>query len=167
LSLDWRVTMFTAALMVLTTMLFGVAPAVRATRVTPNDALKDRLAGRTGVRSGRVGVFDSLIVVQVALSLAAVVSAGLFVRTFEQLVRVRLGFDRDGILSRRGDTQNIPPDSRDVLFTGWRGRRSPCLASPRPAARSIPLAGLRNDLVMSPRGMVAPSMPNVSTEPIS
>jgi putative ABC transport system permease protein len=158
LSFDWRVTMFTAALMVLTTMLFGVVPAMRATRVAPNDALKDRLAGSTGVRTGSVGVLDSLIVVQVALSLAAVVSAGLFVRTFEQLARVRLGFDRDGVLSLAVNTQNIPPDSRDVLFHRL-ARAAESVPGVAAAGGSInpPLAGfLRGDLVVSPLGMVAP-----------
>jgi len=157
LSLDWRVTTFTAALMVLTTVLFGVAPAVRATRVAPNDALKDRLAGNTGVRTGRVGVVDTLIVVQVALSLAAVIAAGLFVRTFEQLARVRLGFDRDGVLSVVVNTQNTPPDSRDGLFhrLAQAAKSVPGVAA---AGGSInpPLTGfLRGDLVVSPAGTVA------------
>jgi predicted permease len=157
-SLDWRVTMFTAALMVLTTMLFGAAPAARATRVAPNDALKDRLAGSTGVRKGRVSVSDSLIVVQVALSLAAVVSAGLFVRTFEQLARMTLGFDRDGVLSVAVNTQNTPPDSRDVLFHRL-ARAAESVPGVAAAGGSInpPLTGfLRGDLVVSPLGMVAP-----------
>jgi predicted permease len=158
LSLDWRVTMFTAALMVLTTMLFGVAPSVRATRVPPNDALKDRLVGSPGARIGRVGVLDSLIVVQVALSLAAVVSAGLFVRTFERLARVRLGFDRDGVLSVAVNTQNVPSDNRDVLFHRL-ARAAGSVPGVAAAGGSInpPLAGfLRGDLVVSPLGTVAP-----------
>src|SRR5580765_5900351 len=158
LSLDWRVTMFTAAVMVVTTMLFGVAPAVRSTRAAPIDALKDRFAGSSDARAGRVGVLDGLIVVQVALSLAAVVSAGLFVRTFEQLARVRLGFDRDGVLSVVVNTQNIPADSRNPLYHRL-ARVAESLPGVAAAGGSInpPLAGvLRGDLVVSPPGTVAP-----------
>ena len=158
LSLDWRVTMFTAAVMVLTTMLFGVAPAVRATRVAPNDALKERLASGGGARAGRVGVLDSLIVMQVALSLAAVVSAGLFVRTFEQLAGLKLGFDCDGVLGVVVNTQNIPADGRNALNHRL-ARAAGSVPGVAAAGGSInpPLAGfLRGDLVVSPVGTVAP-----------
>ena len=65
LSLDWRVLGFTAAVAVTTALLFGMAPALRGTRVQPNDALKDRrdeassataafgLGERAGGRAGR------------------------------------------------------------------------------------------------------------------
>jgi predicted permease len=101
---------------------------------------------------------DSLIVVQVALSLAAVVSAGLFVRTFEQLARVKLGFDRDGVLGVVVNTQNISADSRNAL--NHRMARA-ALAVPGVAAAggsiNPPLAGfLRGDLVVSPLGTIAP-----------
>jgi predicted permease len=101
---------------------------------------------------------DSLIVVQVALSLAAVVSAGLFVRTFERLARVRLGFDRDGVLSVAVNTQNVPSDNRDVLFHRL-ARAAGSVPGVAAAGGSInpPLAGfLRGDLVVSPLGTVAP-----------
>jgi putative ABC transport system permease protein len=158
LSLDWRVTLFTAAVMVSTTMLFGVAPAVRATRVAPNDALKERLTSGGAARAGRVGVVDSLIVMQVALSLAAVVSAGLFVRTFEQLAGLKLGFDRDGVLGVVVNTQNISADGRNALNHRL-ARAAESVPGVAAAGGSInpPLAGfLRGDLVVSPVGTVAP-----------
>ncbi|HET9830970.1 MAG TPA: ABC transporter permease [Vicinamibacterales bacterium] len=158
LSLDWRVMVFTAAVMVATTTLFGVVPATRAMRVPPNDALQDRQAGAS-VRRGRVGVLDSLIVVQVALSLAAVISAGLFVRTFEQLARVKLGFDRDGVLGVVVNSQNLPADGRNDLNHRL-ARAAASVPGVAAAGGSInpPLAGfLRGDLVVSARGTVAPT----------
>jgi predicted permease len=158
LSIDWRVTMFTAAVMATTTMLFGVVPAVRATRVAPTDALKDRLAGSSDARAGGVGIVDSLIVVQVALSLAAIVSAGLFIRTFEHLAGAKLGFDRDGVLSVVVNTQNIPADSRNALNHRL-ARAAGSVPGVAAAGGSInpPLAGfLRGDLVVSPVGTAAP-----------
>jgi predicted permease len=158
LSPDWRVMLFAAAVMVMTTLLFGVAPAVRTTRVAPNDALKDRIADGSGARIGRVGILDSLIVMQVALSLAAVVSAGLFLQTFEQLARVRLGFDRDRVLSVVVNSQNISTDNRNDLNHRL-ARAAESVPGVAAAGGSInpPLAGfLRGDLVVSPPGTTAP-----------
>jgi putative ABC transport system permease protein len=160
LSLDWRVAMFTAAVMVTTTMLFGIVPAMRATRVAPNDTdtLKDRTGSAVDGRTGRAGVLDSLIVAQVALSLAAIISAGLFTRSFEQLAHVRLGFDRDGVLGVVVNTQNIPADSRNELYHRL-ARAAGAVPGVAGAGGSInpPLAGfLRGDLVVSLPGTVAP-----------
>ncbi len=89
--LDWRVLAFTAAIAVLTTLLFGVGPAVLAARTPPMQALKDH--GR-GTESGRQKTLaQSLVVAQVAFSMLLVVGAGLFVRTFMALADVGLGFE--------------------------------------------------------------------------
>ncbi|HKB10153.1 MAG TPA: ABC transporter permease, partial [Vicinamibacterales bacterium] len=92
LSADWRVLTFTSIVMAIAVLLFGTAPALRATRVAAIDALKEHGRGTAG-GSGRWT--SALVVAQVALSLLLVVSAGLFIATFEQLARVSLGFDRD------------------------------------------------------------------------
>jgi predicted permease len=98
LSLDWRVFLFTAATLATTVIGFGVMPALRATRVAPMAVLHEhgRIPGTSGGLSA--GWSGGLIVAQVALSLLLVVAAGLFVQTFERLVRAPLGLDRDRIL---------------------------------------------------------------------
>ena len=96
LPLDWRVLAFTAGLTVGTTTLFGMAPALRASRVAPIDALKDHGRGASGQTRARLS--NGLVVAQVALSLALVVAAGLFVRTFARLTNLPLGFDSDRVL---------------------------------------------------------------------
>jgi putative ABC transport system permease protein len=106
LPLDWRVMAFTGAVTIATVLLFGTAPAFRAARVAPIDALKEHgpafargaSAGRRYALVGLVNLANSLVVAQVALSLMLVVTAGLFVRTFARLANVRLGFDRDQVL---------------------------------------------------------------------
>jgi predicted permease len=95
LSLDWRVLLFTATVAIVTTMLSGLLPAVRAGRGTPIDALKERNRA-TDPRAGRVA--SSLIVAQVALSLVIVVAAGLFVQTFQRLANGPHGFDGNRVL---------------------------------------------------------------------
>jgi predicted permease len=116
LSLDWRVLGFTAAVAMTTAMLFGMAPALRGTRVQPNDALKSQ--GRGVVGDSRFGLGSVLVVVQVALSLILVVAAGLFVRTFSSLANMDLGFDRRAILVANISTQRaqLEPAQRPELF---------------------------------------------------
>jgi predicted permease len=94
LSLDWRVLGFTAAVTLATLVVFATSPALRAMRAEPIDAMKQR--DRDG--SGNVPLSSGLVVAQVALSLVLVVAAGLFVRTFERLATVPLGFDGDRVL---------------------------------------------------------------------
>jgi predicted permease len=116
LPLDARVLGFTAAVGVATAVLFGTAPAVRSTRVQPNDALKTR--GRGVVGEGPLGPGDALVVVQVALSLVLLVGAGLFIRTFASLATLDRGFDSGRILvaAIEAPTPRIAPEDRPELF---------------------------------------------------
>jgi len=109
LTLDWRVLGFTAAVAAGMTLLFGLAPALRATRVEAADALRER--GRSARGHARWGVASALLVMQVALCLALVVAAGLFARTFTSLAGRPLGFDASHLLTV---TLSMPPsDQRD------------------------------------------------------
>jgi predicted permease len=94
LSINWRVLAFTVAVSMLTGILFGLAPALRATAVDLTAAIKQ---GRrsTGAVS-RLG--KGLVVLQVALSLLLLVGAGLFIRTLYNLQRVNLGFNQENLL---------------------------------------------------------------------
>ena len=116
LPLDWRVLGFTAGIAVATAVLFGMAPALRGTRVQPNDALKAQ--GRGVVGDGRLGLGNVLVVLQVALSLVLIVAAGLFVRTFSSLASLNTGFDRDPILvaSLNAQRAQLEPAARPALF---------------------------------------------------
>ena len=97
LGTDWRVLGFTAGLAMTTCVLFGLAPAVRATGVAPGAVLK--AAGR-GVTAGRdrFGLRRALVIAQVALSLMLLIGALLFVRSLRNLTTLDAGFQRDGIL---------------------------------------------------------------------
>jgi putative ABC transport system permease protein len=88
--------------MVVTALLFGTAPAFRAAAVPPISALKD--PGRTSWRLSGAKLSNALVVLQVALSLALVVGAGLLVSTFERLAHVPLGFDSRRVLLVTADT---------------------------------------------------------------
>lgn len=97
---DWRVLLFTAAVTVGSSLLFGLAPALRATRVELATAL--RAHGRTvfGAR-GRLGRFaagKALVVAQVALSTLLLIGTGLLVRSMREILRADLGLDRDRLV---------------------------------------------------------------------
>ncbi len=97
LGMDWRVLGFTAGLAALTTVLFGLAPAIRTTSVAPGAVLKTAGRGMTAARE-RFSLRRILIVSQVALSLTLMIGALLFVRSLRNLVTLDAGFQRDGIL---------------------------------------------------------------------
>jgi len=94
LSLNWRVLAFTFAISLLTGVLFGLAPAWRATSVDLATSLKQ--SRRTTVAVSRLS--KGLIVAQVALSLLLLVGAGLFIRTLYNLQHVDLGFNQENLL---------------------------------------------------------------------
>ena len=94
--LDLRVLGFTMALSLLTGVLFGLAPAWRATKVDLTPALKD--TGRSSSAATRSWLSQSLVVAQVALSLLLLVGAGLFLRTLVNLKRVEAGFNTQNLL---------------------------------------------------------------------
>jgi predicted permease len=94
--LDWRVLAFTLGLSLLTGIVFGLAPAWRATRVDLTPTLKD--SGRSSSAASRSLLSRGLVVMQVALSLLLLIGAGLFVRTLVNLQRVDLGFNTKNLL---------------------------------------------------------------------
>ena len=94
--LDWRVLGFTMALSLLTGIVFGLAPAWRATKVDLTPTLKD--SGRSSSAVSRSLLSRGLVVMQVALSLLLLVGAGLFVRTLLNLQRVDPGFNTRNLL---------------------------------------------------------------------
>jgi putative ABC transport system permease protein len=96
LTLDLRVLTFTAAVAVFTGLLFGMAPAWRATHVEPQSAMKS--AARGVVEATKFGLGKVLVAGQIALSLILVVSASLMVSTFWKLIALDAGFDRDQVL---------------------------------------------------------------------
>jgi predicted permease len=97
LSPDFRVLGFAAAMCLLTGLLFGLAPAWRATRVELTPALKQSTSGLSAGRL-RLGLAKTLVIAQAALSLVLLFGAGLFVRTLVNLKNLDTGFDKDNLL---------------------------------------------------------------------
>ena len=100
-SLDPTVLAFTAGLALLTGILFGLAPALQASKPDVVPVLKNELVpsatGQRGVR-GLLSLRQALVVVQVALSLIALIAAGLFLRELRSAQRIDTGFETRGVL---------------------------------------------------------------------
>ena len=94
---DLTVLAFTGVACVLTGILFGLAPALRATRVELTPALKQTAAAR-GTTGDKMYTTKTLVAAQVALSVVLLFAAGLFVRTLVNLETMNVGFSRDNLL---------------------------------------------------------------------
>ena len=110
--LDWRVLAFVGVLGTLTTVLFGLAPAIRASAAVPGETI---VKGSRAATSG-AGMARSLVAVQVAFSLIILFVAGLLLRSFDRLLAVDLGFAPEGItlLSVESRDRLQPAQAREV-----------------------------------------------------
>ena len=98
--LDWRVFAFTLGLSVLTGIVFGLAPALTASRPDLIGALRNSRA--QGLMSFGLRSFRGwLVVAELALAVVLLLGAGLLVRSFNKLVNVDLGFERENVLTAR------------------------------------------------------------------
>ena len=93
---DGVVAAAAAGIAILTVVLFGLLPALQASRPDTADALRDEAAGVVGGR-GRTRLRGGLVVAQVALSVVLLVAAGLFLRTLQRMQSTDLGFEPKGV----------------------------------------------------------------------
>jgi len=100
IDLNWRVLGVVAALAILTGVLFGLAPAVQATRVDLMPAFKTvRARGGQAHGARRISLSRALVIAQMAFALLILVTAGLFIRTLSNLHSIQLGFNSDQLLT--------------------------------------------------------------------
>ncbi|MGH9766197.1 MAG: ABC transporter permease, partial [Blastocatellia bacterium] len=124
---DVHVLGFTVGVSMLTGILFGLAPAFRASRVDVHAALKGGARGAAGggANSGRAPAGKILVVGQVALSLVSLIIAGLLAHSFQKLTRVELGYDGAQLLQFNypGPTNQLHKELLDRLraIPGVRG----------------------------------------------
>jgi putative ABC transport system permease protein len=105
--MDWRVLSFTMALALVTCMLFGLLPALRATFLSPASAMRSGGRSVAGGRERSV-LRRVLVVAQVAFSLVLLFGAMLFVRSLHNLMTVDAGFQPEGILTVSIDFSKAP-----------------------------------------------------------
>ena len=123
ISPDWRVMVFTLGVAGLTGILFGTAPAFRASRPDLVPALKDLGDGRTGP-GRKVELRDLLVVAQVAVSVVLVVSGSLLVRSLGAADRVEYPYDvsRTAYLALAMEMNGYGPEEAGAFFTSGKVR---------------------------------------------
>src|SRR5262249_34594600 len=100
LSVDGHVPAFNLLMSLLTAALFGLFPALRASRPDLNETLKEGGRG-SGSAAGRQLVRSALVIIEMALSVALLIGAGLLLRSFSKLQDIKLGFEPDHLLTLR------------------------------------------------------------------
>jgi putative ABC transport system permease protein len=123
ISLDGTVLAFTFGVSVLTGLVFGLTPAIRAARVDLNSSLKAggrSTQGDGGFGSSRLRLRSLLVVSEVALSLMLLIGAGLLIRSFVRLQNVSPGFDPDNVVSLRLGASARQFPNRDAAVAYYR-----------------------------------------------
>src|SRR5260370_28211330 len=117
LGLDLRVLAFTAGVTILTGLLFGLAPALRASVPDLSGILKT--GGRGGTEAwGRSALRSALVVCEVAMSLVALIGAGLFVRSMKNVQSLDPGFETHNLFTFNFDisSRRYPPERSRQFF---------------------------------------------------
>ncbi len=104
-SVDFTVLAYLAVIVVVTTLLFGLVPAWRLSRVDTLSVMKDGSPG-AGRRRGRM-VMSTLVVAEMTLSVILLAGAGVMIRSFLNVSRVHLGFEREGLTTFRLNTARV------------------------------------------------------------
>ncbi|PYU59613.1 MAG: hypothetical protein DMG56_17750 [Acidobacteria bacterium] len=163
ISISWSVLLFALGASVVAGAIFGLAPALHAGRVDLTHSLKEAARGSTGsgeqARSRRI-----LVVIEFALSLVLMVAAGLLLRSFRDLVNVRLGFTPQNVMAVRTrlpfpndpKTDTYATPAQEASFFRELLRRSRALPRVEDAAlgdtASIPLDESLRDLKLIAEG---------------
>jgi predicted permease len=149
---DAKILLFTLGISLVSGVLFGIAPALRATKADLTSALKEKSAQG---RKHRLNLGSVLVVVQVAVSLILLVGAGLFARSLIKLQQEDLGFNRDNVLLANVDTRlaGYKPNELSAVYRQLYDRLSalPNVQSVTMASYS-PLQGTGTNSTITVRG---------------
>jgi predicted permease len=108
INVDFRVLGFALLISIVTGVLFGLAPALQASRVDLNESLKEANRGTTGgLRQNRLRGF--LIVAEVSLAVVLMIGAALLIKSFVRLLEVKPGFDPSHTLTMEVSLPALPP----------------------------------------------------------
>lgn len=142
-TLDLRVLVFTTATALGTGLVFGLVPALQATRGNANDGLREGARGTVGGRRSQT-IRNALVIGEVALASVLLISAALLIQTFVRLLSVETGFRAKGVLAMELVLPRAAyPDPRAVDFFARLLERLASLPGVlrAGATSSLPLAG--------------------------
>jgi putative ABC transport system permease protein len=110
---DWQVLLFTGTVALTTGLLCGTAPALRASKVDLQEALKDGARGTISGSSKRWN--NGFVIAQIALSLVLLIGAGLLLTSFRKLLSIDPGFRSENVLSGRIELPQIKYTTLDQV----------------------------------------------------
>jgi putative ABC transport system permease protein len=112
------VLVWTLGIALVTGIIFGLVPALEATRLNLNDALKEGSKGAGGQGSRSQRLRSALVIAEVALALVLLVNAGLLVKSFVRLQKIDTGFDTENVLTmvERLPASKYKEDSQKVAY---------------------------------------------------
>jgi predicted permease len=166
LKLDFRVLAFSLLLCLATAMLFGLAPALQASRADVIGAL--RSARATSSWRGR----QALMIFEVALCTVLLAGAGLLVRTFEHLQHLDAGFDRDHVVTFTVNPRLIgySPEQADAVGKSWieKVRALPGVTSVAHATLGVMRgSGMKMTIAITGQPITSADFLNTSTNSVS
>jgi putative ABC transport system permease protein len=153
IEMNGAVLLFALVVGVGTVFLFGLVPALQASRCNLNDSLRDSGKG-VGGTVGRAGLRNAVIVLEVALSLTLLFTAGLFVRSFVALQQVPLGLQMDHVLTARIPLPSERYKTAAQLTSFYRPllarlKSVPGIASAAEISALPPYGGIRSEVEIS------------------
>jgi len=156
-ALDWRVLLFTVGISFLAALLFGLLPAMQASRLDLNTALREE--GRSGMVGGaRQRLRSVLVVGEVALAFMLVIGAGLLLRSYTKLLQTDPGFNPHNLLTARISLPSSSyPTNGDKMgyFSNFRRKMREIGATSATGADVIPLSGPTWDTMFEIEGRQA------------
>src|SRR6266540_3782620 len=160
--LDTTILLFTLGVAALTSLLFGLAPALRASKTDLQTALKD--GGRLTTSAAREGMRKALLIAEVSLSLVLLAGAGLLLRSMYNLLRVDLGFEAGNLLTMRFELSDkkYSPQTGRVFYDECLARVQ-AVPGVRSAAlsQSLPIEGAYWDSLFTAADKPVPSRANL------
>jgi predicted permease len=167
---DLRVLAFSLLLCVVTAVLFGLAPAMQASRAALGSKLHDALRSSRATSSWRGR--QALVTFEVALCTVLLAAAGLLVRTFEQLQHLDVGFDRDHVVTFTVNPRLIgsTPQQADAVGKAWieKVRALPGVSSVAVATLGVMRgSGIKMTIVVTGRKLTSADFMNASGNRVS
>jgi putative ABC transport system permease protein len=146
-SVNGRVLLFTAAVALITGIIFGLAPAMQASRRDLTQALKE--GGASGDSRRKHLAHNALVVAEVALSLIVLIASGLLLNSFWRLIHIRPGFDASNVLTTQVSLimPTYKDESRQVAFFARLQDRVKSIPGVESAGfiSELPMSGQAND----------------------
>lgn len=119
--IDWRIVVFAVAIAAVSAAVFGLVPAIRASRPDVMDLL--RRSGRTGSLASGKWMRNGVVIAEVALSFVLLVGSGLMIRSFVALQRADPGFDTSNVLTLLVPNLQLPePEARRAFQRDFQAR---------------------------------------------